>query len=76
MDIYGRIYNALEERLRDYQTAAYSYRKEGKMSEALSSISKAVECQEIMILVTEFQKEELSAALRDSCAALIREWEA
>ncbi len=76
MDIYDRIYNALEERLRDHQTAAYSYREEGKMSEALSSISKAVECQEIMILVNEFQKEKLRAALRDSYAALIKEWEA
>ena len=73
MDIYDRILNALEERLTDHQTSARTYREEGKMSEALCSISKAVECQEIMILVHKFQKEDLTAALRQEIAAIYAE---
>ena len=76
MDIYDRIIDALRERQKQHKEAAYAYRDEGKMSDALCSISKAAECQQIVIMVLELQKEELSAALRNEIAATFREWEA
>lgn len=76
MNIYDRIIDALKERQKQYQEEAYAYRDEGKMPEALCSISKAVECQQIVIMVLDWQKEELSAALRNDMAAIFREWEA
>ena len=76
MDIYDRIIDVLKERKEQYQKEAYAYRDEGKMSDALCSISKAAECQEIVVMVLDWQKKELSAALRNEMAAIIREWEA
>ena len=76
MDIYDRIIDVLQERKEQHQKEAYAYRDEGKMSDALCSISKAAECQEIVVMVLDWQKEELSAALRNEMAAIFREWEA
>lgn len=76
MDNYNHIIDALQERKEQHQKKAYAYRDEGKMSDALCSISKAAECQQIISIVLDWQKEELRAALRDSYAALIREREA
>lgn len=74
MDIYDRIINALEERKEQHQKEAYAYRDEGKMSDALCSISKAAECQQIVLMVLSLQKEKLSAALRNEMAAIYAEW--
>ena len=76
MDIYDRIIDALKERQKQHQEEAYAYRDEGKMSDALCSISKAAECQQIVIMVLDWQKKELSAALRHEIAAIYAEWEA
>jgi len=76
MDIYDRIIDALQKRKEEYQKEAFAYRDEGKLSDALCSISKAAECQQIVVMVLDWQKEELRAALRNDMAAIFIEWEA
>lgn len=76
MDIYDRIIDALQKRKEEHQKEAFAYRDEGKLSDALCSISKAAECQQIVVMVLDWQKEDLSAALRHEIAAIYAEWEA
>jgi len=76
MEIYERIYNVLEERLTKHKADAQAYKEAGKLGEAIGSNAKAIECQEIMLVVLSFEKEEWMAAVREKIAAIFEEREA